>query len=314
MYTLDKPKLDDSVEEIFDTCVAGYTGSPDKAAKLQSCRKLVKQDSDRYEKLIRAGNAFPKLVLPGGMKTAELYCVYDEKFARKGSPGRETYYEVIRDIPKNQKKPCPICGRKGKMTLDHFLPKSEYPTLCVTPENLLPICLECNTEKGTKSESNGYGLPVHLYFDRIPVTEVDGKMRETPYLHVCLGANFEAEYCVDCPAEWEEVLRGRLADQMKIYDLQRRFGEFAVIEMGNLETQWKQAVKGRRELLKQLHVADNIDNATLWRGVIKDTLEAELEIDPNSYKAALCRALYDKADAWIEWLENKESEENTSNT
>lgn len=315
MYTLDKPNLTDSVEKIFDTCVSGYTRSPNKVAKVLPCKELVIRDSDRYEELIRAGNAFPKPDLPDNMKTAELYCVYDEKFARTDSPGREKYYEVIRDIPKKQKKPCPICGRKGDMTLDHYLPKSEYPTLCVTPDNLLPICGECNKIKSTRSESNGYGLPVHLYYDRIPEIEVDGKKRDTTFLYVRLGANFEAEYCVDCPEEWKEVLRSRLSDQMKIYDLHRRFGEFAVTEMCNLETQWKQEVKGRRELLLKYKIPpDAIDNTALWRETIKDALEAELEIDPNSYKAALCRALYDKADAWIAWLENKESEENTGNT
>lgn len=55
---------------------------------------------------------------------------------------------------------CPICGRilerssktgVGNADLDHFLPKSIYPQFALYPENLIPICKDCNQiEKGKK--------------------------------------------------------------------------------------------------------------------------------------------------------------------
>ena len=304
MYLLDRPELSDSPEQIYEKCVKKYRDSPDKVAKLLSCKALVKQDADRYEALIRAGHSFPKPELPGGMKAAEMYCVYDEKFAKSRTAGRKAYYDKIKE-PVNGKV-CPVCGEKGKITLDHFLPKSEYPTLCVAPDNLIPICLECNTEKGTKSESKGYGLPIHLYFDRIPEVTVDGQKRHVPYLYVRLGQNFEAEYYVECPPEWNEVLRRRLSDQMGIYDLCMRFGGFAVIEMGHLETSWQQNIKSLREDLNDLGMDTSIlEDKDLFAMYLKSRLRGELVLDTNSWKTALYRAWHENADRLLEWFRKK---------
>ena len=203
-------------------------------------------------------------------------------------------------------KVCPVCGEKGKITLDHFLPKSEYPTLCVTPDNLLPICMDCNTEKGTKSESKGDGLPVHLYFDRIPEVTVDGKKQHATYLYVRLGQNFEAEYYVKCQPGWNEVLRRRLSDQMGIYGLCMRFGGFAVIEMGHLETSWKQSIKCLRNTLHQCGLDTSVlDDKALFVMHLNSRLCTEQVLDANSWKTALYRAWLENADRLLEWLRKK---------
>ncbi len=49
---------------------------------------------------------------------------------------------------------CPICSEnyynRGGKTIDHKLPRSQYPWLSMEFDNLWVICKTCNTEKGEK--------------------------------------------------------------------------------------------------------------------------------------------------------------------
>lgn len=49
---------------------------------------------------------------------------------------------------------CPICNAKfaecGGRTIDHKLPRSQYPWLSLDLRNLWVICRDCNQEKGEK--------------------------------------------------------------------------------------------------------------------------------------------------------------------
>ena len=51
----------------------------------------------------------------------------------------------IKSIPKYNK--CPFCGVGRVSTLDHYLPKTKYPTYAVTPVNLVACCAECNKKR-----------------------------------------------------------------------------------------------------------------------------------------------------------------------
>ncbi|MBD2663347.1 hypothetical protein B6N60_03224 [Richelia sinica FACHB-800] len=55
-------------------------------------------------------------------------------------------------VRKNSDWYCPICGYKyserGGKTIDHKLPRSQYPWLSMEFNNLWVICRDCNQEKG----------------------------------------------------------------------------------------------------------------------------------------------------------------------
>lgn len=62
---------------------------------------------------------------------------------------------------------CPCCGELGTPdTLDHYLPKDDYPHFSVIPANLVPMCTICQRAKGTKV-GNGQNprFFLHPYFD-----------------------------------------------------------------------------------------------------------------------------------------------------
>ncbi|WP_143060016.1 HNH endonuclease [Burkholderia contaminans] len=65
---------------------------------------------------------------------------------------------------------CPYCGIGEPKTLDHYLPKEDFPEFSVLPANLIPICNVCNTiYKGTKFLSLAGGrIFMHSYYDSFP--------------------------------------------------------------------------------------------------------------------------------------------------
>jgi len=44
---------------------------------------------------------------------------------------------------------CPICGKDGKITLDHIIPLSKAPDWYIyTKDDVQPLCRSCNSSKG----------------------------------------------------------------------------------------------------------------------------------------------------------------------
>lgn len=61
---------------------------------------------------------------------------------------------------------CPICGDnyqyKGGKTIDHKLPRSQYPWLSMNFDNLWVICRDCNQVKG---ERHWYEYEHHMFIN-----------------------------------------------------------------------------------------------------------------------------------------------------
>lgn len=65
---------------------------------------------------------------------------------------------------------CPFCGLSEPKTLDHYLPKEDFPEFSVYPKNLIPMCSVCNScYKGVKCFKGGRRLFIHTYYDIFPV-------------------------------------------------------------------------------------------------------------------------------------------------
>jgi len=68
---------------------------------------------------------------------------------------------------------CPVCGRDGIGTLDHYLPKADYSEFSFLSLNLVPACSRCNTaRKNLVRGANPGERPVHPYFDAFALRRV----------------------------------------------------------------------------------------------------------------------------------------------
>ncbi|MEH7846005.1 MULTISPECIES: HNH endonuclease [Rhizobium] len=68
---------------------------------------------------------------------------------------------------------CPFCGISESSTLDHYLPKEQYPEFSILPNNLVPSCAVCNTRKRDRILEDGTDVRMFLHpcYDVIPDTE-----------------------------------------------------------------------------------------------------------------------------------------------
>jgi len=87
--------------------------------------------------------------------------------------------KVIRDFRKalaeSQERPvrytCQSCGLEAIESLDHILPKTDFPEFVVNPYNLLPACSKCNGHKSFAWIENGRRLFLNLYTDQLPPSQ-----------------------------------------------------------------------------------------------------------------------------------------------
>ncbi|MGE7827330.1 HNH endonuclease [Paenibacillus sp. NPDC093718] len=91
-----------------------------------------------------------------------LVSVYENRLSKKNSPSYK-YYEKIRGKIK-----CPYCNftARDANELDHYLPKSHFPTFAVTANNLVPICGECNRIKDDHYNTDISKMLIHPYYDQ----------------------------------------------------------------------------------------------------------------------------------------------------
>ncbi len=282
MRKLTKPLPNIKPEDIFEECVSGYRDLQ-KVTTLLQCKDMVRCDSEEYEKSVPSnlGN-YSVSSLPSNVQSKEIVNVYTTKFAAEDSPGRKYYNAIKEQAVRNV---CPICGIRIVKTLDHYLPKSKFPTLAVTPSNLIPSCRDCNIDKRDSSSLDSQNTPIHLYFDDIP---------DDVWLYVTVGDNLEILYYISCPETWEEGIRKRLEKHLDYYELHELYSSHAADEIANNLHLWKQI------LLES--------DSEILRLAITDVCASVENCDKNSWKAALYRGLVADFDKVITYLMLQDTE------
>ena len=61
---------------------------------------------------------------------------------------------------------CPMCGSFHSGTLDHLLPKSDYPVFAIFGRNLVPAC-KCNSKRSDRLTGGAGERILHPYFDDV---------------------------------------------------------------------------------------------------------------------------------------------------
>lgn len=267
------------VGDILADCAGRYR-DVGKRNKILSFRKAVVDASAVYRGGMPGNIADVNKIAHNRMGHPELVDLYCKKFVPKGGPGRKYYDAIINSGIKSGRGMCPVCGIDEISQLDHYLPKSDYPLLSVTPANLVPVCSSCNCfeAKGAYSPKPLSECLYHPYFQDPPS---------------CIWLRAEIDYsngpCVAYGVEQldDDVLRRRLLLFLGVYGLGRRYGSIAVGALGS-----------ERCLLSRL-----LDKGGLKE--LKDYLvnrcsSAEAS-DRNDLYAALWRAALRQLDETAQW-------------
>ena len=144
MKPLNKPNI--KVEDIYSICVENFR---DKGLvnRLISCEDKIVKASNTFEGMAINHETYKfneEIADKGIVTNKELKSIYTKKLAAPKSIGKKYYSELL-SIPQNNI--CPLCGTRIVSTLDHYLAKSKYPSLAVTPCNLIASCRDCNFDK-----------------------------------------------------------------------------------------------------------------------------------------------------------------------
>src|SRR4051812_2298799 len=139
MHQLPPPKFGAKV--VFAACIKQVADKGLKKNLSAICDEIHKCDT-RYRAAGRKAKLYTLAVHDkvGKVPSEEMIKVYTGRMAKKGASGRH-YYDTLRASAPNGR--CPLCGQPKVSTLDHHLPKAEFPSLVVTPHNLIPCCADC---------------------------------------------------------------------------------------------------------------------------------------------------------------------------
>jgi len=270
MWSVTKPQLDPG--DTFDLCISKVKNKALKT-RFEGIRQTIVNDSAAFE--VRAAASELHLVLQastvdGQVTKDEMVALYDGRLAGKKGPGR-SIYSALQLLPENGR--CPYCDHRDVSTLDHVLPKTLFPSLTVTPDNLVGSCKDCNKAKLAAAPTSASDAMLHPYFDVLaPMTWLRGQVVEQ---QVCAVL-----FRVERQGAWSAELNDRLRNQFRLLGLGRLYTQQAAREMSGI----------RRNLVRIYEAPGN--GAEAVRRELRHQWESRSDDAPNSWQAALYDALY----------------------
>ena len=269
MIKIAKPTF--KVKEVFSACTDTVHNTVNKA-NLENCSDTLIAAETEFE------DKFPKYeiyqiaqqsVVHGIINADHMKVVYDYRLVQKV---RHYYDTIFNSAPYGK---CPLCSVKDVETLDHYLPKMKFPSLAVTPINLIPACFRCNKGKSVDCPTSSENQTLHPYYDDV---------ENEPWIKASIlrTSPLSFQYFVSPPIGWSQVLMARAQIHFDAFHLNELFSGHA-----------NQELRGSK---KQLITLFNKD-PELLRGHLKEGFESRLELGINSWQAVLYSTLLN--DDWF---------------
>jgi hypothetical protein len=158
MYHLPLPAA--QIAELYPNCANKTVNMQLRAALLlEGARVLLR--STIYDQMAQ-GSTLYQIAQEHAehVSNAELGNLYDRVLVNGGE--RPTYL-AIRGTGLFGR--CPLCAQRDVGTLDHYLPKAEFPEFAILPMNLVPCCFDCNHAKRWHTPTALSEQMFHPYFD-----------------------------------------------------------------------------------------------------------------------------------------------------
>lgn len=133
----------------------------DSKRRLLNIERIIQSEYSVYQAHFKANNLYRvKANKVATASKSDLIPLYQYQ--------SKTIREVRDKIRRNQVQTitttCQNCTINSANTLDHILPKGQFPAFVVNPLNLFPCCSECNSIKKDSSSSEF----LNLYLDPLP--------------------------------------------------------------------------------------------------------------------------------------------------
>ncbi|MGQ9444823.1 HNH endonuclease [[Pasteurella] aerogenes] len=279
MIHLDLPKEIPSFSEVIDLCCARNVTY--KQSVLNG-KNFLLQEGENYKNLAISNDLFlfdtklPKdEIIFEDLRNEHMVKLYE--YCLRDCRSGDVYDKIINSF---QSVRCPFCGGIGRPTqIDHFLPKGRYGHFSVFPENLIPICKDCNTEyKKEFFPTQKDKQLIHPYLDDHAIFEEQWLYAEYIDDDSNIGS---VKYYVSPPEKWTNERKEKVKFHFETFYLSARFSEVATGSLSDLLTQM-QTYKNEGKITIEDFEISSIDS------VINREKRA------NSWKKALFLAVKEK--------------------
>ncbi len=277
---LNLPVIDDNA--LMDTYI-GERNQPNRTY-FENYKDLW---SARYgEYTINLGN-------PSNITFSDIQAADKTKFINLyKSPTGTIENDIIDQIDDHNLSFCPFCSGMGVPdTLDHFLPKDDYPEYSIFSKNLIPACDSCNRAKSTKTvDDNGEKMFFHPYYDDINAYEIYKLDILPPY-------DIAPDFTLIINPAIPEDIRAIAENQIKELKVKKRF---------------RKHFKGEYKRLKK-EVLKNKANANIPLVALINIFYSKAQgVSINFWDTVIYRAVLANNDL-MEYLDTLEEENNENN-
>lgn len=207
----------------FDACVNAIGNLPLRALHIANRPhiQLANANFDAASQisvwtgLPRVPRGNPGVLIAGGLSKQHLMNLYTDYMVGTTGPSRDIYDDLLTAAGGS----CPFCGGLGHAwTLDHYLPKANFPAYSVHPNNLVPCCRDCNSGKNASFGHHAHDQALHPYLDQPHFFEERWIIATLHWANPIL-LRFE---CVP-PDHWTIPDKGRVRSHFISYKLAYRF-------------------------------------------------------------------------------------------
>ncbi len=256
MKKLNRPK--ESVVDIL-TLIKSDGVSANTELDIDSSVQVLTERETLYEEKVADNTLFEipreQNISPRVNKT-KIISYYEYRLLQRPN-GRKFYDELVLSAPYNI---CPYCTIHIVKTLDHFLPKSEYPSYSITPINLVPCCRDCNTEKKINFPNSTSDQTFHPYFDTV---DTDRWLRA----QLMTTTPLSFQYSVVQPEHWDENKYNRASAHFLSYNINQLFSNEANRELRGMQSHLKNLFFKDSNLLKE-HIEETFNTCSINLGVL----------------------------------------------
>lgn len=213
--------------EVFKACIDRVRDSELKS-RLVACYQEIENASNEFDQKAytsQLNTIASKDNVASSVTVAEMKSVYTNRMAKKLAPGR-IYYDKLMSLPEHGR--CPLCSQRVVSTLDHHLPKAHFPSLAVSPLNLIPACQDCNKTKSEDIPSCSEEETLHPYYDDVENFEwVRARLIESTPVVI--------EFYVDTQGQCDPALTKRIKYHFKAFKLAALYASHAAEELASIE-------------------------------------------------------------------------------
>ena len=272
MKKIEKPSF--SVAEVLIECIDNLQDQNLKQELVDSTNQFTAAETE-FESKININSLYQisqNIEISNTINSSVLKGIYTDRMLKKKNKGRVFYDSIFISAPNGK---CPFCNVKQVRTLDHYLPKSKYPILSITPNNLVPSCSDCNKDKLVDSPTNSEEETLHPYFDDI-------ENFDWLKARIITIKPIKFEYFISPPTGWSDLLKVRLTNHFSAYLLNELYSIHAIEEFENIKLQ-----------VTKLYQIVGVDQL---KEHILECYNSRYSVNKNSWQTAFYSCLYNNED------------------